>query len=749
MTSLLCYLIPIFVIAVALDIYFVTGLKRFRTLRKEWINQNRKPGKWELVKYAFWGVPKENDSMNNEKKLRASRRTGFALEWLLIILIAYAYSANVLLNFDDKRLQQTGEHNESSTLPILAEIGLWRYKEIPLWNPYMLTGFPHVGDFVNHFWNPVSTIPIMVWGGINGMKVSIFLSFIIAGLGQWMFAYTMGLRRTFRLWSAILFMISGGLALLWRVGWYELLLGAAWFPWCFALYWRALQRHTLNSIFLSSVAIFMVISTGGGYYPIYLFVSLAVLTGFALILIQGKSGKWLRQARTSALVILSSAALSAVVIVPYFDAYRYTARDAAPDAVQYFSQPIQYGLINYVVHTPEWFNATVLGTAGGWNWFYIGWLPVAALAFVPLAFSRSRRLRGSILVSGILFLILLMWFANRSSPFKHIYDWIPFLYTFRFPNRLLIIATSPLLIISALALEYIYRASRVEVKNLRLVYSPSGKGRSVLPAHYIVTLLWILGLISTTKAVYDVNKGFTFVDQILNPKSFAALSWLKNYDKSLYYVNIGGGLIYWDWTPAAYTFEMPMINFQYNRRIRTQDTQRSETSPFFARAKYQISLPDQPVPENAQQIREFEGVFVWYIPDTLPYAFSVRPTLIQDYNKMTADQVTAVRARINGPNQIIVKGAPANAGEALVVLASYYPGWRLVIDGQPAPVAPYNGYLGSKMLLGEHTYTFYFLPAQYLVGAAISVITIVLMLIIWLAPVLRQARSRFRNQLKT
>jgi len=53
------------------------------------------------------------------------------------------------------------------------------------------------------------------------------------------------------------------------------------------------------------------------------------------------------------------------------------------------------------------------------------------------------------------------------------------------------------------------------------------------------------------------------------------------------------------------------------------------------------------------------------------------------------------------------------------------------------------------MLPGEHTYTFYFLPAQYLVGAAISVITIVLMLIIWLAPVLRQARSRFRNQLKT
>src|SRR5687767_11975206 len=196
------------------------------------------------------------------RELMTSRLAGFILEWLLIILIAYFYSGKLLLNFDATKLQQTGEHNESATLPLLAEIGLRRYGEIPLWNPYMLTGFPHVGDFVNHFWNPISTIPIMIWGGINGMKVSIFLTFIIAGLGQWLFAYVMGLRRIFRLWSAILFMISGGLALLWRVGWYELLIGAAWFPWCFALYWLALQQHKWASIFLTSIAIFMVVSTG-------------------------------------------------------------------------------------------------------------------------------------------------------------------------------------------------------------------------------------------------------------------------------------------------------------------------------------------------------------------------------------------------------------------------------------------------------------------------------------------------------
>ena len=124
--------------------------------------------------------------MNNtaffQKRLLASRVSKFALEWFLIILIAYFYSGDLLLNFDETRLQQTGEHNESSTLTLLAEIGLRRYGEIPLWNPYMLTGYPHTGDMLGHFWNPISTIPIVLWGAINGMKVSIFLSFILAGL---------------------------------------------------------------------------------------------------------------------------------------------------------------------------------------------------------------------------------------------------------------------------------------------------------------------------------------------------------------------------------------------------------------------------------------------------------------------------------------------------------------------------------------------------------------------------------------
>jgi hypothetical protein len=723
MSSETKFLIALVLLALALDLLYVKVMQRFRVLKKESTDGQGalKDSKWELFKQAFWDtVPQVRTP-----SIRISRNFwGFVFEWLLIILIAYSYSASTLLNFDRMSLQQTGEHPESATLPLLAEIGLQRYGEIPLWNPYMLTGFPHMGDLLGHFWNPVSTLPILLWGGINGMKVSIFLTFILAGLGQWLFAHVMGLRRMFRMWSAILFMLSGGLALLWRIGWYELLVGAAWFPWCFALYLSALRKHTWLSIFLVSAAIFMVISTGGGYYPFYLLGCLLVL--FLVMLLQSSPEERIRQVRTSVLVLVSSLALSAVIILPSAQVYRLSGRDVPQDLAQNFSQPIEYGLANFVIQTPEWFNSSVLGTASGWNWFYIGWLPIAALALVPLAFSRSPRRRWAIVLSGLLFLVLMMWFANRFTPFKKIYDWIPFLYNLRFPNRLLIIATSPLLILSAQGLEYLYRLTRVWSRDLRLVYSPARKKRRIVHARTLVTLGWLVFLFTTLSAVYDVNKEFAFIDQRIDPKSFSVMRWLREYDKSLYYTNIGGGTIYWHWTPAAYSLEMPVINFLYSRHLRTQESQQANYSPFIARAKYQISLIDQAPQADAKLIHEADGIMVWQIPDVLPYAFSVSPKLIQDYTHLEANQVDPVKVRLQGTNQVIARGSARKSGEVLVVLMNYFPGWKLQIDGVPAEVIPYNGYLGTKMLPGEHVYQFYYRPAPYFAGLTVSLVTLVL-----------------------
>ncbi len=662
-------------------------------------------------------------------RVQAAHWRRYVLEWLIIVVAAFAYSGDALLDFDAGQLQQSGEHNESATLPLLAEIGLKRYGEIPLWNPYMLTGFPHAGDLISHFWNPVATLPALIWGGINGMKVSVFLSFTLAAIGQWLCAHVFGARGLARLWAGLLFMASGGLALLWRAGWYELLLGMVWFPWCFASLWWALKRNDRASLAWSAICAAMVLSAGGGYYPFYLLVSLSVLVVMALL--SARQGeRWLRLRRAVTIAVLS-AVLLAVVWLPSIDGYRNTFREAGPDAQQRFSQPIPYALINYVVSEPAWFRAEILGTAGGWNWFYIGVLPLAAaVALAPLAFGANRRRRPAVAALAVLTLVLLAWHANRHTPVRYLYDWIPFLNNLRFPNRLLILAASPLIVLGALGLQHLFTVSRLGSRGIVLTLFVDRGRRAIaaLPLRWLPHGSLVLVMLLAFADVYTVNKGFAFAPRPRNAKAFAALSWLKSHDAGQYYTNIGGGAIYWDWTPAAYELEMPIINFDYGRRLVSFDRQRQPGSPFFATAKYMLALPDQPRPENAQLLRDFDGVGLWQLPDALPFAFSAPPRLLQPPETLAPAAASPLDVSLDGPNRVIVKGAPAQEGDRLVVLVSDYPGWRLYVDGQPAEITPANNYLGAAMLPGEHTYTFAFQPVAYYVGLAISMLALLLLL---------------------
>ena len=199
----------------------------------------------------------------------------------------------------------------------------------------------------------------------------------------------------------------------------------------------------------TALAVAMVVTAGGGYYPLYLGICLIVLTGAALW--RSKRGQRRTILGRAVAVAVLAVALSAATLMPLADGLRYTARDAPPDPNQATSQPLPYALFNYVVADRTWFRADVLNKGIGWGWFYIGALPLLALAFTPWVFGRFRWRRGHILTPLALLLVLLLWQSSRYPPVSTLYTWLPFLTTFRFPNRLLIVAAIPLVTLAALA----------------------------------------------------------------------------------------------------------------------------------------------------------------------------------------------------------------------------------------------------------------------------------------------------------
>lgn len=658
-------------------------------------------------------------------------RYGWPIEWGLILLVGWLYCGTRLLDFNPRILQISGEHSESATLPILAEIGVKRYHEIPLWNPYMLTGFPHAGDLVNHFWNPVSTVPVVIWGGVNGMKVSVFLAFLLAGLGQWVFARVFGLRGPVRLWAAVLFMISGGLAILWRIGWYELLLGAALFPWCFAAFWVAMHRRDRRSIVLAAVCVALVLASGGGYYPFYLAGCALVLVVMAVML--SKLGEGRIRVRRALAVGLFAAGLSAVVLVPWIDGRTYTVRDRPPEREQPGSQPIPYALINYVVSDPAWLNTTILGTSGGFSWFYMGWLPLAAAAFAPLAFRRAD-LRPGVLTAAALTLFLLAWNANKFTPFKYLYQAIPFFYNLRFPGRLLVIAASPLIVLGGLGLQHLYDAVGRSAGDTGEAKPTRGRWLVWFWRSWLLLILLLCSL-----EAFRLNQQHAFAPWPIDPKSYQALEWLKAHDSGAYYVDIGDGFPEWGWMTTAYTMEIPVINFKYNRHVKSQDAQREPPSPFFAKPKYLLLQPSREHPVLARRLKDFDDWTLWEDPDALPFAFSIAESLARSGAPVRSEDAAPLEGKIDGPNRVIVRAASQRGGR-LVVLVSDYPGWKLTVDGVPAAVVPVNGYLGASLREGTHEYRFRFAPRQFTIGALVSIATLLLAAALLVAPSPRAAR---------
>ena len=644
--------------------------------------------------------------------------------------MAYGYCSSTLLDFDSTQLQQTGEQNESATRPILADLSLNRYGQIPLWNPYMQTGFPSAGDMLGHFWAPLSTIPIILLGAINGMKVSVFVAFILAGLGQWYLARVCGLRGIFRLWSSLTFMLSGGLALLWRLGWYELLLGAVWFPFTYAAFWTAMHKRNRASLVYCALCAAMILLTGGGYYPFYLLGTVPIILLVALISARPEARKPMLQRAIFIAVLI--AGLIAVMAFPIFDGYRLIIRESGADVTQNGSQPISYALMNYLIAEPGWLDANILGTANGWNWFYLGPLSLSALLFLALTF-HYRRQRPILVTMFLLTVVMLVWQASRFAPVKYIYDWIPFLYQLRFPNRLLIIAASPLLIMSGFTLQVLYvKVRRWSTQYILSIKTGSTYSYNIRPKAPF-TLVFLLILFLAVLDTYTVNKHMSFEPNSLDPKSFEVLTWLKRHDPGLYYTDIGGGEIFWSWTPAAYQLEMPVFNFHYNQHLITQDFQTTSDASIVASPKYQILQSLKTPDKGAVLLHDFDGILLWYYPNALPVAFLLPETVNLEGGKLESKDVIPLDAAYDGPNQVKVSAHAGSSNDRLVVLVSDYPGWNLSIDGKPAKLTPVNYYLGANVLAGEHTYTFVFDPPLYRMGLIITQIFLVVSVLLILS----------------
>ena len=97
-------------------------------------------------------------------------------------------------------------------------------------------------------------------------------------------------------------------------------------------------------------------------------------------------------------------------------------------------------------------------------------------------------------------------------------------------------------------------------------------------------------------------------------------------------------------------------------------------------------------------------------------------------------QPVAPSARVTeeGPNELTVQADLPATGGYLLLLDSFSPGWHVTVDGSNASMHLADAlFTAVRLAPGHHNVVFRYLPLSFIVGAAVSVVSVLTMLALW------------------
>ncbi|MCC7361453.1 MAG: glycosyltransferase family 39 protein [Anaerolineales bacterium] len=652
-----------------------------------------------------------------------------ALEWALLVVVLLVYCAGFLQFGPDLAL--TGNEAE------VFQINSWLLQQgvqsgvFPLWNPYLRTGLPYVSDPMLHIFNPLTSLPILLLGVLNGYRVALFLSFVAAAWGMWTLGRVSGLSAPARLWVAVFYACAGVPVAKFLQGHYLFVFGFGWIPWALAGLLLALHTRRRRHVALAAAALALIFLSGNVYYAFYTLVIGLALTPLLIVVRRPTLRVEWRRAQVLLLIALLAVGLIALQLLPLAEFWPRINKATNPDLSDaHTPAQVLLDLTSTDRNRPD--TRDILPPEE--YYAYLGWWPLAALLLLPLAVWRRPRRRPLLLAAGLL-LLALLWIDLRDLPGHALYSQIPLLVRFRYPTRLLIFATLGLILLAGLSLDTLWRLAWPPVRPLvqawwarvfprlspRLPSAPAAPHRWRWPAAAVTALLAGF-LLWSARDVFQTNSQLA----VLRPAEALpnqVADWLTAHDPGLFYISDFSG-----WHEAWVSHRLRYLNaWLYFDDVTRTDGQLNHRA-VLARPTYWLVGNDRDLTGLGPSLtlaQAFEGYSLYRAAGQLPYAFqvSLSALLVDGAPELTAADVTTLTPYTPNTNQVEVIAAGQGA-DVLVILTTGFPGWRVTIDGRTAPLLNVGGYLAVQTLPGSHRYVFSFQPASFYVGLLFSLLAL-------------------------
>lgn len=638
---------------------------------------------------------------------------------------------------------------------------------LPLWQPYLERGDPLMENPVSFAFNPLASLPPLFFGLYDGMKISLLLAAICAGIGGWALARVLGLSWFGRLLIACLVIGKGNFHAYLVEGHFPLVIVQAFFPWIFTALVSIFKGYRRWAVALLIVSFVFVFWSGIPWYPPAILLSIGIFSLFGMFVrasgTQRLQVQWKHVGRVIAGVV-GALLLSAALMFPLLTKGDNIGQSSVEEDFRadiggilgsFFSsekdytgsglypQGFAYSYYNYM--SPIWYAALI-----------------AALSLIVVLLSRKRLFEDARFFWGFLavFIFTMLWGAGQNPLIELFYRTIPYASQFRHVERVFAISSLMLIVILGMVADAVWRY---------LVQAPLWAKRSWAGNRYVkMALRAVLGiglLLVSAVAVYDVVLQWhiswgEFFTQPEDQMEDACVTWLRE--------------TYPDRELSLWTLDYKNIYTYLRNRVRhawvASDFYHAEGLPstiFDGSMQRGEVPPTELLPEFAIGITHYDDSWLaghGYVPmeasinpytDGRPciyqregaYSYAWTTTLAQldqytDFLPVT--ETTPIDRVIRDYDRIGIL-AQASPDQDVVVTVSEvaYPGWEAFINGAPARIESLGGQVAVVLPRSDQYYTvmFRYLPDRFFLGSIITLITAVVC-ILYLLNVDRLFRRR-------
>jgi len=317
---------------------------------------------------------------------------------------------------------------------------------IPLWDPYIHCGSPHLAELQTCVFYPLSAI-YLLFSYPNAFNYFIIIHIFLAGLFIYILMKEWGYSRYACFLSGTAFMFSGYVISV--INLLASLASVTWLPLVILFYERALKKDWAKNSIITGI--FMTLMFLGGE-PVILYA-----TFFILVLMAGL------RIKPMMLAIAVFIGLASFQILPFLEFLRHTSRRLMDfNEASMWSLPV-YALSELFfpylsesdyIYKDYW-------TRQSWLLVYYMGIAVVIFAFIALKFDSTKRRRAVfyILASG-----LVLSFGRYTPMYYLLYNFLPGFKLSRYPIKFFFMAAFSLAVLAGMGMDYYTRHAKTDLR---------------------------------------------------------------------------------------------------------------------------------------------------------------------------------------------------------------------------------------------------------------------------------------------